>query len=139
MTHTAHTALVFLGLVRLASLVPLLFLPLPCLTTMAKQNKWIIDLYQLLSTICINYETNICYILQKVKSSTNIYYGFRVEPSLHTFIQLVIEAFTSRETWTRSLDGGQWQTCSVFLEARDDSNTAKCTICRNFPNIEFDC
>ena len=103
MTHTAHTALVFLGLVRLASLVPLLFLPLPCLTTMAKQNKWIIDLYQLLSTICINYETNICYILQKVKSSTNIYYGFRVEPSLHTFIQLVIEAFTSRETWTRSL------------------------------------
>ena len=39
----------------------------------------------------------------------------------------------------KKLVGGQWQTCCVFLEARDDSKTANCTLYRNFPNHEFDC
>ena len=58
---------------------------------------------------------------------------------LLTFIDGFFEAFTNRDTWTRSLCVVNGQTYSVFLEARDNSDTAKYTISKYFLSPQFGC
>ena len=64
--------------------------------------------------------------------------GFPCEQGLQTFIDLVFEGFTSQELGQKAwLVNGQ--TCSVFLGARDNSDTAKYTRRRYFLSPQFGC